>query len=161
MRVSHLSGSLLTGDLGHPLCLFSVFSLLECFWLLWEAIKDGCFFPLCYFNLILNSVKWILIAMKLILFYPSRKNMETFLPGLHIWLILFTLKANYIWCEGKVKFRNLSVLFMNFHSENSGHLFSFLRSQFTYCASQLSVAVTKYLRKTNWKGLFWLAGFGS
>ena len=68
-------------------------------------------------------MKWILIARSCFLFIQVERIWKHICLALHIWLILFTLKANYIWCEGKMGFRNMGVLFMNFHSENVGHLF--------------------------------------
>ena len=68
-------------------------------------------------------MKWILIARSCFLFIQVERIWKHICLALHIWLILFTLKANYIWCEGKMGFRNMGVHFMNFHSENVGHLF--------------------------------------
>lgn len=83
-------------------------------------------------NLLLGSVKWILIARSWTIFNQVETIWKHFRLAVHIWLILFTLKANYIWCERKMEFRNVDVLFMNFHSEDVGHLFSFLVPQFTH-----------------------------
>lgn len=77
-------------------------------------------------------MKWILIARRLMLFRLSGKNMETFLalPFTFDWyfslwkLIITNVKEKWdleIWA-----------LFMNFHSENSGHLFRFPIPQFTH-----------------------------
>ena len=77
-------------------------------------------------NLLLGSVKCILIARSWFVFIPGDRIWKHFCLALHIWLILFTLKANYIWWKGKMEFRNMGgIFFMNFHGENVGGLFSF------------------------------------
>ena len=92
-------------------------------WLLRKATKNCWLSSTGDLNLLLSSVKWILIARSYFLFIQVERIWKHICLALHIWLILFTLKANYIWCEGKMGFRNMGVLFMNFHSENVGHLF--------------------------------------
>lgn len=125
---------MLSEHLWYPWCLS--LSLFGCFWRLLQAIKNDGSCPWRYLNL--DSVKWVLTAQKPVPFCRSRKNMETVsaLPFTFDWyfslwkLIITNVKEKWdseIW-----------VIFMNFHFENLGHLFSFLIPQFTHQLSILS-----------------------
>lgn len=98
----------------------------------WKAVKNCGSPPLGDLNCLLGSVKWNLMARSGFLFIPVGRIWKHFCIALHIWLIVFTLTANYSWWKGKVEFRKMGALFMNFHSENVGCLFCYLMPPFTH-----------------------------
>lgn len=133
---------------------FPILSLLELCWLLWKAIKNCWLSITGDFNLLLSSVKWILIARSCFLLTQLERIWKHFCLAFHIWLILFTLKANYIWCEGKMGFRNTGALFMNFYSENVGNVFIFIVPQFTHCPATVTFHSLSSKRSEWWKWPF-------
>lgn len=100
---------------------------------------------------ILGDEFWLLGADSFL--SKLERTWKHFCHALHIWLILFTLKANYIWCEGGKKNWNseIWVFFLwIFHSENSGHLFNFLRPQFTPPPGKVIYSCS-FMRSELWK----------